>query len=73
MPTNIHFKNTNQTHAVKVVSQNLVQKLKTKDGKATDTNQKWEDAGAYAVLAPSEQIDVWIGPGRRIIIEELPT
>lgn len=70
MPTNLHIKNTNQRNALKLTPQD---KKPVLGKKTTDINHKWEDVGNYCVLAPGELVDIWVGPGRRVLIEELPT
>jgi len=74
MATQIAFRNPSTTHSVKLVYESAVMVKDPKDEKAAPRhNGQWKAAAPYIIVKPNEQSAFFVGPGRRVRVEELPT
>lgn len=69
MATNIPIKNSSNLTTLKI----KIQSEATQVGPKTQRFDPWKDAGVDKFLPPGQTTDVWVGPGRRIVIEEMPS
>ena len=82
MATQISFRNPSPSNCVKVTMQDAVMvesKTKAKiGGVETESsvmkhNGQWRSSGQALIVKPNENGAIFVGPGRRVIIEEMPT
>jgi hypothetical protein len=74
MATQISFRNPSVTNSVKMVMQDAVMVKDPKDDKAPPKfNGQWRSVPTYSIVKPNENGTAYVGPGRRVIIEEMPT
>lgn len=69
MPTNVVLKNLSQLHTLRVRPQDPLQDAKTEKR----VPGKWKDVPIDGYITPGQTLDVWLGEGRRVILEEMPT
>ena len=74
MATQISFRNPSPSHSVKMTMQDAVMVKDPKDEKAVPKfNGQWKSVPTYSIVKPNENGTAFVGAGRRVIIEELPT
>jgi hypothetical protein len=66
MATSIQIKNSNVLNVLRVRNEDAVKEGEKRTG-------KWKVVPTAVLIKPGEFADAWIGPDRRITIEELPT
>lgn len=67
MPTSVPLRNPSTSHTLRVRYQDAV---RDKNGKVTS---EWKKAVAVdGLIPPGGFLDVWLGEGRRVIVDELP-